>query len=151
MLDIYFISTIINIIWQVFSILFVLYRFTSFFTMIYNYTKFLSKITVGIIYIKNYITKRNEYDYIVPDKPKTFFESLKSIYNTYFGKTSKPVIVPLYDTIYTETNRSTMDNFNFTKNEMYHSNDFETSSLYTRENSIYQSVNETDRLFHSEI
>lgn len=140
MLDIYFISTIINIIWQVFSILFVLYRFTSFFTMIYNYTKFLNKITLGIIYIKSYITKRNEYDYIIQEnKPKTFFESLKSIYNKYFEKISKPVIVTLYETTYTDihiSDRSTMDDFNFTKNEMYHSNEFETPLLYTREHSI---------------
>jgi len=62
-MDIYFLQSILNIIWYVFSILFVLYKFTSFFSYIWNFIKFLGKFTKGIAYaveqFKIFITKRN--------------------------------------------------------------------------------------------
>ena len=62
MIDIYFIQSILNIIWYIFSILFVLYKFTSFFSYIWNFVKFLGKFTKGIIYVsdqvKIFLTKR---------------------------------------------------------------------------------------------
>lgn len=62
MIDIYFIQSILNIIWYIFSILFVLYKFTSFFSYIWNFIKFLGKFTKGVIYVsdqvKIFLTKR---------------------------------------------------------------------------------------------
>ena len=67
MLDIYLIGTIINIFWQIFTILFVLYRFTSFFSIIYGFTKFCGKLVQGVVYVKNqistYITKKKSFSY----------------------------------------------------------------------------------------
>lgn len=63
MVDIYFVQSILNIIWYIFSILFVLYKFTSFFSYIWNFVIFLGKITKGIAYlfeqVKIFISKRH--------------------------------------------------------------------------------------------
>lgn len=61
-MDIYFVQSILNIIWYIFSILFVLYKFTSFFSYIWNFIRFLGKFTKGIAYLveqlKIFLTKR---------------------------------------------------------------------------------------------
>lgn len=43
-MDIYLLSTITNIVWYIFTILFVLYRFTTFFSWIWNFLIFLGNL-----------------------------------------------------------------------------------------------------------
>lgn len=98
-MDIYLFSTIANIIWQIFTILFVLYRFTTFFSIIYNFTKFLGKIFKGIIYIKekinSYFIQRNLQNQDLSTTPKTI---IQSIYDYLFKKPNISVQLPLYET-----------------------------------------------------
>lgn len=60
-MDLYLLNTIMNGIWYVFTIVFVLYRFTSFFSFIYNFTRFCTKLYNGVTYCctiaYNYITR----------------------------------------------------------------------------------------------
>lgn len=101
-MDIYLFSTIANIIWQIFTILFVLYRFTSFFSIIYNFTKFLGKIFKGFVYVKDqinsYFIKRNGYNLHnneLNTQPKSTFQT---IYDYLFKKREVNVQLPLYET-----------------------------------------------------
>lgn len=101
MIDIYFVQTLLNIIWYIFSILFVLYRFTTFFSYILNFVRFVGKIGSGIVYIKNQMSARlgfNNNQYIkIPSNShtqnKTMFQKIKSkissTYNYCFGKNSQ--------------------------------------------------------------
>jgi hypothetical protein len=162
MVDIFLIGTVINTVWTVLSMLFVLYRFTSFFSMIYNFIKFLGKIGKGIVYIKNkfqlYIMKRNGYsvfnnEHDLPTRPKTFFESVKSKYNDWFGTSPTTHILPLHTTTYTSSSnnlfQSTNDELNFTQSN-YYSSDFPT--FHTKNVSEY-SYSDRDRdrdfLYHT--
>lgn len=43
-MDLQYIYMIINIIWEIFSILFVLYKYTTFFNVLYNFTQFVLRI-----------------------------------------------------------------------------------------------------------
>ena len=150
MVDIFLIGTVINTIWTVLSMLFVLYRFTSFFSMIYNFIKFLGKMGKGIVYIKNkiqlYVMKRNGYsvfnnEHDLPTRPKTFFESIKSKYNDWFGTTPTTHILPLHTTTYTSSNnlfQSTNDELNFMQSN-YYSSDFPT----------FHTKNVSDFLYHT--
>ena len=52
-MDIFYLSSILNILWYLFSALFVLYKFTSFFSYMYNFVKFCGKLISGLFYIKN--------------------------------------------------------------------------------------------------
>jgi hypothetical protein len=52
-MDIFYLSSILNILWYLFSALFVLYKFTSFFSYMYNFVKFCGRLISGIFYVKN--------------------------------------------------------------------------------------------------
>jgi hypothetical protein len=79
-MDFYFISVMINTIWQIFTIIFILYKFTSFFSTIYNYLLFISKLFYRIQYIfqyiEIYIKKKRGYNY--QDNNSQY----KPVYNT---------------------------------------------------------------------
>lgn len=115
MADFYFISNIINTIWQIFTMLFLLYKFTTFFSSVYNFGKFLNKLLKGCLYIKDqiqlYITKRINYsidnEHInFPTRPKSFFSMFKdkcyNIYNKVFNvdntTNNTNTTLPLYET-----------------------------------------------------
>jgi hypothetical protein len=63
--NVYFFSSILNIIFDIFGILFILYKFTSFFSYIYNFILFLGKMMKGVFWItdqiKLFFTKKNGY------------------------------------------------------------------------------------------
>lgn len=93
MIDIYFLQTILNIIWTIFSILFVLYRFTTFFSYILNFIKFLGKITNGILYVKNQVSlklgfQNNSYTQLPESsntvKNKTVIQHIKSKFSSLY-------------------------------------------------------------------
>lgn len=95
MIDIYFVNSVINIIWYIFSILFVLYKFTSFFSYIYNFGKFLGQLTQGVFYVKDRVVEFTEHrrnQYITrPNVPseQSFFSRMKNKFTSYFwGKKS---------------------------------------------------------------
>lgn len=110
MIDFYFVTTVVNMFWQIFTVLFVLYRFTSFFSLIYNFIKFIGKILQSFVYIKNQITlyfrKRSGYSVLNQDEinglptqrqtPRTLFTK---IYDWFYGKiTRNNDRLPLYET-----------------------------------------------------
>lgn len=109
MIDIFFVNSVINIIWYIFSILFVLYKFTSFFSYIYNFGKFLGKITKSLFYIKDRVVefteqRRNQYITRPTRQPKSqsFFTRIKSNITSYFWGSQKEelgVELPIYTTI----------------------------------------------------
>ena len=158
MIDIFFIGTIINIIWQIFTILFLLYRFTTFFNVILGFTKFCKRIFEGIIYVKNsiyiYITKRNGYSILNDDEinEANFTQQtskIKNIFNKcylffYPNTTSE---LPFYQTteLYTlhplyDSNYST--NLN---NNLYSSTSINLNNSNLYDNSFYTNLkNMTD-------
>lgn len=104
-MDFYFITSFINMVWQIFTILFVLYRFTSFFSMMYNFILFLGKLLKGVVYIKDqvsrYIAKKRGYSYLSSEEinglnrhNESWFDKIKS---WIFGKPRRTNI-PLYET-----------------------------------------------------
>lgn len=101
MIDIYFINTVINIIWYIFSILFVLYKFTSFFSYIYNFGKFLGRLTQGICYVKDRVvefTEQRQNQYITrPIVTQSIFTRMKNKITSYFwGEPKDELILPMY-------------------------------------------------------
>lgn len=106
MIDIFFVNTVINIIWYIFSILFVLYKFTSFFSYIYNFGKFLGQLTQGAFYIKDRVVEFTEHrsnQYIT--RPNTqvssqsFFNRIKNKIKSYIWGESTTTIeteLPMY-------------------------------------------------------
>ena len=118
-MDFYFLTSLVNMFWQIFTILFVLYRFTSFFSMMYNFILFVGKLLKGVVYIKDqislYIARRRGYSYLSDDE----IHDLPSNRNRYtqpslytkvtnwiFGRHTRTNI-PLY-----ETRTSYVHNFN---------------------------------------
>ena len=118
-MDFYFLTSLVNMFWQIFTILFVLYRFTSFFSMMYNFILFVGKLLKGVVYIKDqislYIARRRGYSYLSDDE----IHDLPSNRNRYtqpslytkvtnwiFGRQARTNI-PLY-----ETRTSYVHNFN---------------------------------------
>lgn len=108
MIDIYFVNSIINIIWYIFSILFVLYKFTSFFTYIYNFGKFLGKLTQNIFYVKDRVvefTEQRRNQYITRPsqvKSQSFFTRIKNNITNYFWQQQKEeteLYLPMYTRI----------------------------------------------------
>jgi hypothetical protein len=108
-MDIYFIQSVLNIAWYIFSVLFVLYRFTSFFTYVFGFIKFLGRMLQGLAYIKDQVIiffERRQGQYI--NRPQTnsndsFFTRCKKGFYYIFGYTSIPneppeSVLPLYDT-----------------------------------------------------
>lgn len=82
-MDFIFISTIINLLWTLFGIIFLLYQFTSFLSYIYGFYKFCGKLVYGINIVK---TKLINYffpsvDYI--DSDSNYSDS-DSYYSTDF-------------------------------------------------------------------
>jgi hypothetical protein len=107
MIDIYFVNTIFNIIWYIFSILFVLYKFTSFFSYIYNFGKFLGQLTQGAFYIKDRVfefTEQRRNQYITRPQAQqpsqSFFTRIKNKIKYYiWGEpttTTTDIELPLY-------------------------------------------------------
>jgi hypothetical protein len=104
MIDIYFVNTIFNIIWYVFSILFVLYKFTSFFSYIYNFGKFLGQLTQGVFYVKDRVVQFTEHrrnQYITrPSTPsqQSFFSRIKNKFTSYFWgeRVKSDIEMPIY-------------------------------------------------------
>lgn len=106
MIDIFFLNTVINIIWYIFSILFVLYKFTSFFSYIYNFGKFLGQLTQGAFYIKDRVVeftdhRRNQYitrpNTQVPSQ--SFFTRMKNKIKSYIwgeSTTTTETELPMY-------------------------------------------------------
>lgn len=126
MIDFYILTAIINIIWQIFTILFVLYRFTTFFSLIFNFTKFLGKLLQGGVYIKDniqtYFRTRNALPETITTKPKTLFSKLQ---DWFCGTNSKSEVLPLFET---RTSFAYNDNDNENDNESHmnlNSNDFD--------------------------
>jgi hypothetical protein len=103
-MDIYFLSSILNIVWYIFSILFVLYRFTSFFSYIYGFMKFLGKLLKGLVYIKNQIFQffeRRQGQYIERTTNTSIFTRLQQglyyICGREYSQDQQQEITPLYD------------------------------------------------------
>lgn len=127
MVDFYFVTSVINMFWQILTILFVLYRFTSFFSLIYNFIKFIGKMLQVFVYMKNEITlyfrKRSGYSVLNQDEidnlpssrrksPKTIF---KKIYDWFYNKkTLDNDRLPLYETrtSYCDINNISLLNLN---------------------------------------
>ena len=111
MIDIYFVNSVINIIWYIFSILFVLYKFTSFFTYIYNFGKFLGKLTQNIFYVKDRVVefteqRRNQYitrpSQVSQVKSQSLFTRMKNNVTNYFWgpqKQETEMELPIYTRI----------------------------------------------------
>jgi hypothetical protein len=104
-MDIYFFSTLLNIIWYIFTIIFVLYKFTSFFSYAYNFFRFCGKLFNGVVWLKNqvsdyiqrkrgYIRLSNDHEILLPQQNKqhqSIFQKLyNNTYNFIFGKQSSP-------------------------------------------------------------
>ena len=111
MVDLYFVTSIINIIWYIFSILFVLYRFTSFFSYIYGFLKFSAKFLQGFVYIKDQILlfiERRRGQYVERSRPDSIFTRLKKAFHYIFDYTNTTVL-PVYDVrcSYSELNEVT--------------------------------------------
>ena len=145
-MDFFFISSLINMIWQIFTILFVLYRFTSFFNMIYNFVLFINKLFKGVFYIKDqisiYINKRRGYSYFTENEmnessthPKSWFTKLKE---WVFGQRSPSQNIPLF-----ETRHSYLNNSINTESQ------FNERSPFNSESHFDQQYNDTDSRFHS--
>lgn len=66
-MNLYLFNTIMNTIWYIFTMLFVLYKYTTFFSYLYNFTDFTRRIFSVVVYviskIAEYINK-NKKDYI---------------------------------------------------------------------------------------
>jgi len=98
-MDFYFIAVVINMFWQIFTVLFVLYRFTSFFSMMYNFMLFLGKLLKGVFYIKDkissFISRRRGYSHIEDEdddiSPRQF-----SLFSRF--RTKRHMNMPLYET-----------------------------------------------------
>lgn len=106
MIDIFFVNTVINIIWYIFSILFVLYKFTSFFSYIYNFGKFLGTLTQGAFYIKDRVVeftehRRNQHITRPTQVPsQSFFTKIKTKIKYYFwGEPKEEIVLPMYTRI----------------------------------------------------
>ena len=119
-MDFYFLTSVINMFWQIFTILFVLYRFTSFFSMMYNFVLFLGKLLKGIVYVKDqislYISRKRGYSYLSNDEinglpngrpNNSWFIKIKE---WIFGKSRGPHI-PLYETRTSYMNMNASSNF----------------------------------------
>jgi hypothetical protein len=123
-MDIFYISSILNILWYLFSALFVLYKFTSFFSYLYNFIKFCGKLINGLFYIKNQTLSYfnyprhsvyNNYDIesgqIEPDigvlntntytRPSLFTRVKNTLQNLY--DSSVAYGRPIYETIYDDS------------------------------------------------
>ncbi len=111
-MDFYFLTSLVNMLWQIFTILFLLYRFTSFFSMMYNFMLFVGKLFKGLIYIKDqislYISKRRGYSYLSEEEvsglpsyrrqePSFFHKMYTKITDWIFGRNTRTNI-PLYET-----------------------------------------------------
>lgn len=147
MVDFYFITSVINMIWQIFTILFVLYRFTSFFNMLYNFTKFLGRLFKGLIYVKDqislYITRHSGYSYSTHNtsyRTQTTFEKIYNNIKSWFIKTPSTTI-PLF-----ETRESYINNLDSRMDSNLHSR-MDINIDDTNE-SINSSRNDTDFEYH---
>lgn len=104
-MDFYFLTSLINMFWQIFTILFVLYRFTSFFSMMYNFILFLGKLLKGVYYVKDqvtrYISKKRGYSYLNEEEVNGLYRTNTSWYDKIkswiFGNPRRTNI-PLYET-----------------------------------------------------
>lgn len=98
-MDFIFFTSVVNLIWQIFTILFILYRFTSFFSMMYNFILFIGKLFKGVTYIKDkitgYIAQKRGYSSINNnyERNQTWIDKIKS---WIFGR--KYTNLPLYET-----------------------------------------------------
>ena len=111
MVDIYFVTSVLNIVWYIFSILFVLYRFTSFFSYIYGFVKFLGKLLEGVIYAKEQVVlffERRRGQYVERGTPDdSLFTRIKKGTYYIFGYTNSESILPVsytHASYYTELN-----------------------------------------------
>ena len=103
MIDIYLVTSILNLIWYIFSIVFVLYKFTSFFSYIYGCFKFAGKLFEGILYLKDHVhlffeRRRGHYVTRAPHRESVFTRIKKGMYymTGYTHLPSEPIL-PLYD------------------------------------------------------
>lgn len=126
-MDFYFFTSFVNMIWQIFTILFVLYRFTSFFSMMYNFLLFVGKLFKGVVYVKDqvslYIARRRGYSYLSDEEihglpssrhrqPSFFTKMYTKVTDWIFGRNTRTHI-PLY-----ETRTSYIHNFDRMESEM---------------------------------
>lgn len=147
-MDIYFFSTIANIFWQIFTVLFVLYRFTSFFSIIYNFLKFTSKIFKGFIYVKDqisiYFTKQQVQ---LENRPKTFFQS---IYSYLFPNSQSTQDIqetlPLYETRISFANDFNLDTEVNFENLIENDSDISENDFYIKRKSQYTDT-DTERFY----
>lgn len=129
-MDFYFLTSLVNMLWQIFTILFVLYRFTSFFSMMYNFVLFLGKLLKGVYYIKDqvsrYIAKKRGYSYLSREElnglPSRNNQSWYSKIKSWIFREPRRTNIPLY-----ETRTSYIHNFGGSSN-MHESNDFNAMS-----------------------
>lgn len=104
-MDFYFLTSLVNMFWQIFTILFVLYRFTSFFSMMYNFVLFLGKLLKGVYYVKDqvtrYIAQKRGYSYLNEEEVNGLYRRNTSWYDKIkswiFGNPRRTTI-PLYET-----------------------------------------------------
>lgn len=119
-MDFYLLTSVINMFWQIFTILFVLYRFTSFFSMMYNFFLFLSKILKGVVYVKDqislYISRKRGYSYLSNDEINGLPNGRPN--NSWFTKIKEWVFrkstdshIPLYETRTSYMNMNASSNF----------------------------------------
>jgi hypothetical protein len=146
-MDFFFISSLINMIWQIFTILFVLYRFTSFFNMMYNFILFINKIFKGVFYIKDqitiYINKRRGYSYFtennmdeISNSQKSWFTKLKE---WIFNKRSPSPNIPLFETRHSYFNSMNSELQSSTSESQFNDNQPSTSESQFNDNQPFTS------------
>lgn len=153
-MDFYFLTSLVNMFWQIFTILFVLYRFTSFFSMMYNFVLFLGKLLKGVFYVKDqiarYIAKKRGYSYLNEEelnglhrRNTSWYDKIKS---WIFGNPRRTNI-PLYETrtsfvhnmgestidFNAMSPRSSRPDLDFEQN-MMNSSQYESSEFYMNKN-----------------
>lgn len=102
-MDIYFFSTIINIIWYIFTILFVLYRFTTFFSWAWNFLIFLGNLISCFKWVGNKV--HYIYNYYYNGYRPPFQNSIDEIdeesnpYEPLLDKNEKSMIMKVKDNI----------------------------------------------------
>lgn len=105
-MDFYFFTSLVNMLWQIFTILFVLYRFTSFFSMMYNFILFLGKLLKGVYYVKDqitrYIAKKRGYSYLSGEElnglPSRNNQSWYNKIKSWIFGSPRRTTIPLYET-----------------------------------------------------
>ncbi len=101
-MDIYFFSTIVNVIWYMFTILFLLYRFTTFFSWIWDFLKFLVNLMSCFKWLGNKISYIYNYyynGYRHPFNEIEYDDLEENSYEPLLDKNEKSMIMKVKDNI----------------------------------------------------